>query len=395
MHRKHIFPFFLIALILVACEEETTTLPPADRGELISVELRGTLTPAEIEARIDEFPSAGYAQSGVTYYSITYRTIYAGEPIDSRGLLIVPDGTDTVDLLMYCHGTQLPSETLGANDVTPSTYAGSTETHLDVRNMGLGWATKGFVVFMPDYIGFGATLGQDHPYVYYPEMFLSNIDGLLAVKEYLAEEGYAYDNQLFLTGWSQGGGASLSTHRFIQEQYADEFTVAASSNLAGPHHFERFHNDILSRGEEEIDVLPIISWAIYSVNKFSDLRRPTDQMYTYPVFDQMSSIFTPSKKPAEVFKPYFIEQVLDGTDTDYVDVLRANSFHANWQPTGKVFLHHGDADDIVPYYNSTDALAGLQAAGGDVVLYTYAGGKHDTDLGPFIQTTLTDFNPIR
>lgn len=318
-----------------------------------------------------------------------------GKPIDTRGLLIIPNGIDTVDLLMYCHGTEIPSKVLNVDNITPSLYTGSMENYRDVRNMGLGWASKGFVVFIPDYIGFGLTLEKEHPYMYYPEMFLSNIDGLLAVKKYLSNNKYVYDNQLFITGWSLGGGACLSAHKYIQEQYATEFTIAGSSSLAGVLNYEKYHDESLKLGDEKLDVMPIISWSVYSINKFSSLKRPTDQVYTYPVFDQMSSVVVPSFQPNKIFKPYFLSKVLDGTDADYRGVLSQNSFHKNWKPTGKVFFHHGDADNVVPYYNSTDAKAGLETSGGDVTLYIYTGGKHDTELGHFIQSTFKDFNPLR
>src|SRR5690625_5978304 len=112
---------------------------------------------------------------------------------------------------MYCHGTEIPSKILKADNITPSLYTGSMETHRDVRNMGLGWASKGFVVFIPDYIGFGITLTKEHPYMYYPEMFLSNIDGLLAVKKYLTENNYPYDNQLFIAGRSEEHTSALQS----------------------------------------------------------------------------------------------------------------------------------------------------------------------------------------
>lgn len=378
-------------LLLTACHKEDH-FSPATRGQLLESPLKGSLNKSEITKRISELDGQQLAIYDVRYYSITYRTIYLGKPIDSRGLLIVPQSSKPVRLLLYCHGTEIPSRTLGAEKITPSLYDGSKDTHRDVRNMGLCWASAGYTVFIPDYIGFGLTDGKDHPYVYFPEMFKSNIDGLLAVKQFFAKEGMLYDNRLFLSGWSQGAGASLSAHKYIQEQYPDEFTVAASSGLAGPYHFSRFAADILSRKSEETDVLPILSWAVYSMNKFSAIRRPTDQIYTYPVFDQMSSILAPSSKPEKIFTPYFLAKVLDQSDVAFTAELRRNSFHENWLPTGKVFLHHGDADKLVPYFNSVDAYTGLKAAGGDITLYTYPGGKHDTELGKFIFTTLNDFN---
>lgn len=400
MHTKKIYavPSGVVLLgffFLLGCSKADTPAP-ADRGALLDVRHNGTLNKADIESRISEFTAQGWAEQDVDFYAITYRSQYMGKPVDTRGLLIIPKGSTDVDLLMYCHGTEMPSKLLGAENISPSSYTGSTETHRDVRNMGLGWASKGFVVFIPDYIGYGLTLGRkEHPYMYYSEMFLSNIDGLKAVKQYLSQNGFRYDNQLFISGWSLGGGASLSAHKYIQEQYPGEFNIAASSSLAGVLNYERFHDEALQKGNENVSSLWILSWAVYSINKFSTLQRPTDQLYNYPVNDQMSAVLVRSFQPNKVFKPYFLSNVLNGTDIAYRNIIAQNSYSKGWLPTGKVFLHHGDADDVVPYFNSADTKAGLEAAGGTVTLYTYPGGKHDTELGNFFRQTFTDFNALR
>ena len=62
---------------------------------------------------------------------------------------------------------------------------------------------------------------------------------------------------------------------------------------------------------------------------------------------------------------------------------------------GKVFLHHGDEDDLVPVYNTEDAYNGLTAAGGDIKKYIYPGGTHISELGNFISNTLTEFNLLK
>jgi acetyl esterase/lipase len=106
----------------------------------------------------------------------------------------------------------------------------------------------------------------------------------------------------------------------------------------------------------------------------------------------MSSVLTPSHRPDEVFIDYFLGGVLDGSDPQMINLLKENSYFEGWTPVGKVFLHHGDADQVVPYFNSVDAYNGLTAAGGTVELYTYPGGDHATELGNFARTTLIDFN---
>lgn len=397
MNKKTSWLWMLLLLLnTTACDKDKNPdLPAANRGDLIEAVEKGMLTTSEIVERVDELEAEDFASHDVNYYTITYRTEYMGKPVNSAGLLILPKDIDKLYLIMYCHGTELPSARLGANKITPSFYDGDKETHRDVRNMGLGWASAGYAVFIPDYIGYGLTLGKDHPYVYYPEMFTSDIDGLLAVKQFLHEKSIIYDNRLFLTGWSQGAGAALSTHKYIQEQYADEFTVVATSGLAGPYNFKRFAEDFLNKQSEEIKALPIFSWGLYSLNKFSGLKRPTDQIFTFPVYDQISSILVPSNQPDKTFRKYFLDKWKDGSDIALIEELQNNSFHDGWNPTGKVFLHHGNADDLVPYFNSTDAYQGLTEAGGDIKIYEYPDGKHNTELGKFILNTLTDFNVLR
>ncbi len=397
---KIINSFTLIAFalfILNACKKDVN-LQPRDRGALIELTEKGHLTVDQIIQNVDELSVQGIATHGVTYYSLTYRTDYNGEAIDTKGLLMIPDNVDSAYLIGYFKGTQLPVKILDFYDSklqTPSYYDGGKENFSEIRNMGLTWASAGYTVFMPDYTGYGSTIDREHPYMYYPEMFKANIDGLLAAKSVIADKGLKYDNRIFLGGWSQGGGACLSAHKYIQENYATQFTVVASSGLSGPYHFSRFIDEILANENKESRISNIFSWSIYAMNKFSEVHRPTDQLYAYPVFDQYAAIFPPSKKPSEILNAYFLSKILDGTDTAFRTLLDRNTFSAGWTPVGKVFLHHGAADDIVPYFNSLDAKNGLTAAGGDVTLYTYPGGTHDSELDKYITNTLNDFNLLK
>ncbi len=132
----------LIFFLFSGCEKEVAFVP-AERGELLESSLNGSLDAGEIEKRITELDPGEVVKHGVRFYRLTYRTEYQGRPINSTGLLIIPEGVSEARLLMYCHGTEIPSRLLGSENIAPSLYKGSTETHRDVRNMGLGWASAG------------------------------------------------------------------------------------------------------------------------------------------------------------------------------------------------------------------------------------------------------------
>ena len=368
--------------------------PTIIRGDYREVKLVGECSMNDIVKNISIINAGQLALYDVSYYRVVYRTEYMGRAIDASGLLLLPKGIYDCRLIGYFHGTHIPIGLAGVYKQTPSYYRGERNDFIEVRNIGLCWASAGYAVFMPDYIGYGVSKGEEHPYNYYPEMFKSNIDGLLAVKSFLSEEGYTSYDKLFLAGWSQGAGASLSAHKYIEESYADEFTVMASSNVAGPYNFVGFMDDIVEKQNEATDIMNILSWSAYALNKYSGLNIPTDQVFAYPVYDQISALNTPSKKPAGVFNSLFLSKLNTSAEDSFKKVALSNSFHSGWSPNSAIFLHHCGGDKVVPAFNTEDAYMNLRRPNLIVQKYIVNGGTHYT-LDSFVHRTIVDFNGIR
>ncbi|MDL2296696.1 lipase family protein [Bacteroidales bacterium OttesenSCG-928-B11] len=396
--KKKLILLFLFSLSIISCDTDDRPLV-GDRGEIINYKKTGELSKEQVIKNISEYDASDIARFGVSYYVLEYSTIYVDRPINTRGLLLIPHDVSYPEFIAYFHGTHPPISLSVAKKQAPSTYDGSGNdwtnmSYLEVRNIGLAWASAGYAVFLPDYIGYGTTADKEHPYIYYPELFKANVDGIIAALSAMDEMGYGKTKDVLLTGWSQGGGAALSAHKLIQEQYSNRLNIIATSALAGPYNFVSFLNDVLENKDKDNSIMHMVSWAAYSLNKFSDLKRPTDQIFSYPVYDQMASLTPPSKKPAEIFNNFLVANILSCEDLQFWEIVKKNSFHKGWRPTGKVFLHHGDADDTVPYYNSVEAYEGLKAMGGDITLHTYKGGSHKTELNYYVKNTLKDFAEI-
>ena len=231
---------FLFCIFFVfSCKKNDKNLV-VQRGALVNAEKQFDIPLSEISSVIgDSFPSS-LVKYGVKGYKITYGTIYDNEPIYSQALLLIPEGVNIIHLVAYFHGTNVPMKILGSEQKIPSNYDGSTKNWREVRFCGITLAMSGYCVLLPDYIGYGITADKEHPFIYYPELFKANIDALLATKRFFEQQHLFYDNRLFLAGWSQGAGASLSAQKYIEANYTDEFKVVASSNLAGPYNFTRF-----------------------------------------------------------------------------------------------------------------------------------------------------------
>jgi Secretion system C-terminal sorting domain/Secretory lipase len=192
--------------------------------------------------------------NGVDLYKILYTTTdINGQPDTASGLLIVPDEPEFVyPLLCYQHGT------VDSRWDVPSELAGGYE-------LAMALSGKGYVVVAPDYLGLGEARGL-HPYVHAETEARAAIDMLYAAREYdEAHEDVSINEQLFLTGYSQGGHAAFAAHKYLQQNFSDDFTVTASAPMSGPYSVSEKMIDF-TLGDQEYGFVAYIAWTSLSYN---------------------------------------------------------------------------------------------------------------------------------
>lgn len=96
----------------------------------------------------------------------------------------------------------------------------------------LAHATDGYAAMYPDYYGIGKGEGK-HLYQHAWSEAYAFIYMLYAVDELNQKLNVKSNGQLFLTGYSQGGHASLAAHKYLQELNDPRFQVTASSPMSG------------------------------------------------------------------------------------------------------------------------------------------------------------------
>lgn len=129
------------------------------------------------------------------------------------GGLLIPEGVSAAQLqgvIVYFHGTTF------AKDEVPSSPTNS-EMHLNAQL----FASQGYIVVLPDYVGQGVDWANVHPYVLYPKVSAQTaVDMLAAVKPTLQEK-FGPDQfdtlQLFSVGYSEGGAYSLWFNAYLKE----------------------------------------------------------------------------------------------------------------------------------------------------------------------------------
>lgn len=147
--------------------------------------------------------------TAVTFQPVTYQTnvdLPAGnQSFQVSGGLIMPQGIDKTQIkgvVVYFHGTTFDKSSV------PSNYS------LEAQVCAQLFASQGYIVAAPDYIGQGIDWQNVHPYVLYPKVSAKTaIDMLAAVKPLItAQYQFASDDpalKLFSVGYSEGGAYSL------------------------------------------------------------------------------------------------------------------------------------------------------------------------------------------
>lgn len=405
----------LVGLILLVSTqgENTVTEPTAvpqnqpiskenKRGALVSYEKVNDLTTKEINELNPEKNIGQFLDYDVSLYSITYESVQNGNPVVLSGLVTIPKGKEKPSLLQYHHGTMLPIPMPGgegSNDV-PSLFNGqAAQPDADfgeTRMMILTFASKGYVVSAPDYAGYNVSKELDHPYNIPSELANYSVDMIRAAKELTIVLEVKTDNKLFLTGWSEGGGAALATHKDIEQKYSKEFNLIATSALAGPYDMPAMleSNTFELEDDDLGENAGIYSWTLYSLLKFSNINVPIDKIYNYEVQNSLDALNPPSSKVSEFINlPFLQESIMSGDNEELLSTIEQLSLINGWVPKAKIMFHSCKNDDIVPHYNTLNAYNKFKKEGADVTLYEYNGDHYTPDLD-YLTTTIKDFEKL-
>ena len=98
------------------------------------------------------------------------------------------------------------------------TMTSDTEVPSNMLSMESIFAMKGYAVIMPDYVGYGLSRHEVHPYLHWRNAAQTAVDLLNRMPALLDYYGYSYPNDVVVTGYSQGAAVALGVVRMLEEQ---------------------------------------------------------------------------------------------------------------------------------------------------------------------------------
>jgi hypothetical protein len=330
------------------------------------------------------------SSTGITCYRLIYETENA-QGTDSTyasGLLIVPDVQNCpLPIAMYDHGT-----TLQRTDV-PSYLNYEAIVVMII-------ASEGYYSLAPDYLGLGVSPGF-HPYIHARSEAQAGIDLIFAAKQFAADSNVELSQQLFLTGYSQGGHACMATHRAIQENYAGQLMVTASAPGSGPYNMSGIQSAGLANDSfyAEPAYIPFLIFAYQSVygnlytNVSGFLQHPWDSILPPLYYAETTSTgaingMLPNHIDSIIVDTALLSYVNDSaTDPLRID-LRDNDVYA-WLPQAPILMTYCLEDEQVDSESTLFTYAYFRAEG-DTTAQKYDGGPytHENCVNPWLEKIL-------
>lgn len=372
--------------------ETNESAAPAPGRVLLKSSLIGEFSEQQLRSRYTGISSVlqVFIQHGIKVYRIEYATTNTdGKAATASGALLVPDLTTPAPLLSMQHGT------IGSDAEAPSYFGSGSEAY----TFGSVFASQGYIVAAPDYVGYGASKTLPHPYEQRNGLATASLDMLRATREFLAEKTINWDRRLFLAGYSEGGYATMALQKKIEEETTGEFNLVASSCGAGAYDKPAFMRQIINQRTSGIaSINKLYVWVLLTYDRIYGLNRPMTYYFKEPyaarvAADGRNAVINVSLD--EAFTDSFKKAINDGTDTDFLTAVRDNDIH-DWKPRTPTRLYHGDADNTVLFLNSQNAYDAMQKRGAtSVLLYRLPGRNHATGILDFITGTYSFFGAVQ
>ena len=385
----------LLLLVPTSCKQTNGTDPaaPASVRTLVNSSLIGEFSVDDLRNRFSGIstPLKLFVRYPIKAYRLEYTTTNTdGKKVKASGALLIPDAPlKAFPLLSMQHGTIL-------NDSdAPSNFESGSEAN----TYGSVFASQGYIIAAPDYIGYGASKDLPHTYEHRNGLATASLDMIRASRDFLADQKVIWDSRLFIAGYSEGGFATMSLQKKIEEETGSEFNLVASSCGAGAYDKPAFMKHIINDETAGIDYINrLYVWVLLTYDRIYGLNRPLTYYFKEPYASQIQKqgIYAPINVSLnQVFTDSFKQAINNGPDKEFLAAVQDNDVH-DWKPRTRTQLYHGDADETVLYLNSKNAYDAMVKRGAtNVELKTMKGATHATGILEFITGTYSFFGSIQ
>ena len=357
------------------------------KSQIISFELTESWSYEDIQEIYsnDMYPeNIGQINYEVDGYKIWYLTPnHNNNLVLCSGAIFLPQNTICPSpVLSWQHGTAVKDTS------APSNMKGNN------KKIGVISASHGYIVTMSDFIGLGDGIGF-HNYLHAETQASSITDLILYGKEFAYDKGVMPNEQLFLMGYSQGGHATMSAVKYIEDNNELELQISGSAPMGGPYNLSGAQNEMIlnSVSYPNPGYLPYLLFGYHNIyGLFSNINDALIEPYSEYLFSMYSGLYNMAtineslpSNPLEIFQNEYYLSFLNDENHPFMLALKDNDVF-NFKPESPMRLIHCNGDDNVSIENAYTAYEQFLNFGTeDVELW---------DGGSFDHTTCAFFSVV-
>ena len=295
----------------------------------------------------------------VEVYRIEYRTKIQGKEVIASGIVSLPNENMLFPIVSFQNGTNTCNQNAPSESINEGLFPVFTSL-----------AGNGYIIAIPDYIGFGSTDSIIHPYLHKQSSNNAIIDMILAVEEMVSKGNVdaGYSDNLYLMGYSQGGWASMSAlHELETNAYGTGRLVAVAAG-AGAYDLMGVAQFIM--GSEIYISSYFFPYFIESRRQNGILDGAPALFYKEPYATRIPDLFDGTYCGSELstqlndtISRLFSDRLLSGlvNDADFKDLKNELTINSvlPWNTKVPVRLFHSKGDKTVPYEQSQNLYDGF------------------------------------
>lgn len=377
-----VFVVFTI-LFLSSCEKE---IDKSKYHYLLDYSILASYTPEQINNTFfiasKLYPELDTLQDdtdyGVDVFRVIYQTHFRDEPITASSLVCIPRGETLFPMVSFQNGTNTCH------------FNAPSENYEDfIYTLIALMAGNGYIITVPDYIGFGESDHMLHPYMHRESSNNSVIDLLKATRDLLKQNSIesGHNGDLYLMGYSQGGWASLSVLDYLEDNPIPGFYPVATACGAGAY-------DLLEMAQyiSQLEEYPTPFFIPY----FIESRRQNEIMevdlgiyFNEPYVSSIPGLFDGNYCNSEInseftasisdfFTLELIEHFEDGEAFLSLREELTNNSVIPWNLQSKLHLYHSIGDNSIPYTQTEKCYNEFLGLGASSELITLSIVNNDT-----------------
>ena len=355
----------------------------AGRVERIETLGRYSASEAALLFNLSGVRSKMAAENAYFLYRVTYSTHGVQDEAERvSGLLAVPATRKIKGVVSWQHGT---------NTYRPESI--SKPSLPEGLGLAAVFAGDGYILAAADYVGLGVSTSPQ-AYYHWPSTVNAVID-LISIAEIVLEGvADAPDHDLYLAGFSQGGGASAAVQRALEETNPTGLELRATATLAAA---------FSPRWVSIHSVFKYSSTVYFSlvVNSFAKIYGGSLSDVVKAPYSERLPVWLDGTRNGAWLAEHLPKRIEDLATESFIQAYKAGIAEpkwlydgleaaetANFAPKAPLRIHFGEDDtDVVPA-EAHNGFARMRELGGNVQLFNLGPNRHETTVVaalPYVQ----------